>query len=288
MQVSERGTTMEQLNEMQLKTVETQLKELFPQSQQVGIKVYGYIFLMNRVMADPIQVFVDRWPEFNVILCKPPYGKEGDLFKDTCVFTKDEASFRNILGENNIIDWTKFLCLGTSLCYEEMVMVVASERKVPVNKVSVSHMMMLQDPSRLPPVESAIESMISSLDESHADLVNKTWKFGNTENSFQMIRNMIRHYPSCCVLDAESQLPIAWVLTYPSCAMGMLYTLQEHRGQGLAKALVSSMSRRLYSQGFPVYCFVEEENTLSYNLFTNLGFTEDPQYRAAWFDFNSL
>lgn len=73
---------MEQLNEMQLKTVETQLKELFPQSQQV----YGYIFLMNRVMADPIQVFVDRWPEFNVILCKPPYEKEGDLFKDTCFY----------------------------------------------------------------------------------------------------------------------------------------------------------------------------------------------------------
>jgi hypothetical protein len=41
----------------------------------LSVKVYGYIFLMNRVMADPIQVFVDRWPEFNVILCKPPYGK---------------------------------------------------------------------------------------------------------------------------------------------------------------------------------------------------------------------
>jgi GNAT superfamily N-acetyltransferase len=66
------------------------------------------------------------------------------------------------------------------------------------------------------------------------------------------------------------------------------YVVNRNRGQGLAKALVSSMSRRLYSQGFPVYCFVEEENTLSYNLYTNLGFTEDPQYRAAWFDFNSL
>ncbi|CAB1313031.1 unnamed protein product [Coregonus sp. 'balchen'] len=147
-----------------------------------------------------------------------------------------------------------------------MVMAVASERKVPGNKVAVCHMMTLQDPSRLPPVESEIESTISSLDESHTDLVNKTWKFGNAEHSVRMIRNMIRHYPSCC----------------------MLYTLQEHRGQGLAKALVSSMSRRLYAQGYPVYCFIEEENTLSYSLFTNLGFTEDPQYRAAWFDFNSL
>uniref|UniRef100_A0A8C7M3J7 Uncharacterized protein n=1 Tax=Oncorhynchus kisutch TaxID=8019 RepID=A0A8C7M3J7_ONCKI len=48
-----------------------------------------------------------------------------------------------------------------------------------------------------------------------------------------------------------------------------LYVVNRNRGQGLAKALVSSMSRRLYSQGFPVYCFVEEENTL-----------------AAWYQFN--
>ncbi|KAM9561834.1 LOW QUALITY PROTEIN: uncharacterized protein ACWYII_025761 [Salvelinus alpinus] len=64
------------------------------------------------------------------------------------------------------------------------------------------------------------------------------------------------------------------------------YVVNRNRGQGLAKALVSSMSRRLYSQGFPVYCFVEEENTLSYSLYTNLGFTEDPQYRAAGYQFN--
>lgn len=126
---------------------------------------------------------------------------------------------------------------------------------------------------------------LSSLDESHVGLVNQTWKFGNDEGSVRMIRNMIVNFPSCCVLDAEGQ-PVSWILTYASCAMGMLYTLPEHRGKGYAKVLVSTMAKRFHAQGFPVYCFIEEENVVSYKLFKNLGFTEDPSYREAWIGFS--
>lgn len=126
---------------------------------------------------------------------------------------------------------------------------------------------------------------LSSLDESHVGLVNQTWKFGNDEGSVRMIRNMIVNFPSCCVLNAEGQ-PVSWILTYASCAMGMLYTLPEHRGKGYAKVLVSTMAKRFHTQGFPVYCFIEEENVVSYKLFKNLGFTEDPSYREAWIGFS--
>lgn len=102
-----------------------------------------------------------------------------------------------------------------------------------------------------------------------------------------MIRNMIANFPSCCVLDAEGK-PVSWILTYASLAMGMLYTLPEHRGKGYAKAVISTMAKRLHAQDFPVYCFIEEENTISYKLFTNLGFTEDPFHRETWFAFNDI
>lgn len=68
--------------------------------------------------------------------------------------------------------------------------------------------------------------------------------------------------------------------------MGLLYTLPEHRGKGYAKVLISTMARQLSAEGFPVYCFIEEDNTLSYKVFTNLGFIEDHTYRAAWLEFN--
>lgn len=111
------------------------------------------------------------------------------------------------------------------------------------------------------------------------------WKFGKNDGAVRMIRNMIANFPSCCVLDAEGK-PVSWILTYASCAIGMLYTLPEHRGKGYAKILVSSLAERNHAQGYPVYCFIEEENTVSYRLFANLGFTEDPSHREVWFGFN--
>lgn len=128
---------------------------------------------------------------------------------------------------------------------------------------------------------------MSSLNESHIPVVNETWKFGKGEYSVKFLKNIIRYFPTCCILNENSQ-PVAWILTYNYCAMGMLYTQPDHRRKGYAKLLISTMSKRLHTQGYPVFCFVEEENQLSYRLFKSLGFEEEPSYRAAWFHFNQL
>lgn len=132
---------------------------------------------------------------------------------------------------------------------------------------------------------SQVVSRISSLDLSHVDLVNKTWKFGGDENGYIYITNLITNFPSYCITDEHGQ-PVSWILLYDYCAMGLLYTLPEHRGKGYAKVLISIMARWLSAEGFPVYCFIEEDNMISYKVFTNLGFVEDPTYRAAWLEFN--
>lgn len=131
---------------------------------------------------------------------------------------------------------------------------------------------------------SDLESRLSVLTESHANVVNKTWKFGGDDKGYRNILNLIRYFPTCCITDENNQ-PVSWVLLYDYCAMGMLYTQPEHRGKGYAKALVTTMAKRLHSQGYPVYCFIEESNPLSYTLFKSLGFTEDPSYRAVWYEF---
>lgn len=128
---------------------------------------------------------------------------------------------------------------------------------------------------------------LSSLDESHLDLVNKNWKFGSSDVARRMIGNMIRNFPSCCVLDAEGK-PVSWILTYAACSIGMLYTLPEHRGKGYAKAVVSTMAKRFHALDYPVYCFIEEKNKISYNLFKTLGFTEHPSHRETWLSFNDI
>uniref|UniRef100_A0A8C0YIQ2 Glycine N-acyltransferase-like protein n=1 Tax=Cyprinus carpio carpio TaxID=630221 RepID=A0A8C0YIQ2_CYPCA len=268
---------MHQLTTEDLKTLEVDLKNYFPQSMQV----YGCIVQLNRngQRADPVSVLVDQWPEFRVLFIKPEFREKGDLFKDLTVFSKkDEVCLRDLLAHSDVIDWKMFFCLAAELHHEKMLEVVAINRGVPMKKEAVCYMLVLRDPSKLLHVDSS-SLKLSSLNESHLELVNRSWKFG-CEDSKLMIKNMILHFPSCCVLDSDNQ-PVAWILTYASCAMGMLYTLPEHRGKGYAKALVTIMSKRLHSQGYPVYCFIEEENHLSYSLFTSLGFTEEPDYRAA-------
>ncbi|KAG7462899.1 hypothetical protein MATL_G00189580 [Megalops atlanticus] len=164
---------------------------------------------------------------------------------------------------------------------------ISSSRGVPVREFTLVHLMTLQDPSLLPEltVNSDAVTRISSLNESHIDLVNKTWKFGGDEKGYKNIKKLVSHFPTCCIIDENGQ-PVSWVLVYDYCALGMLYTLPEYRGKGYAKILISTIARRLHAQGYPVYCFIEEENELSYRLFKNLGFTEDPTYKAAWFEFN--
>ncbi|KAM9727357.1 glycine N-acyltransferase [Menidia menidia] len=271
--------TME-LSGDQLKVAEAQLRRYLPRSQQV----YGFLVLRNRVRSDPVQVLVDKWPLFSVIICRPQNEQNSDHFKDILVFSKDEAILEEIIRWPSVIDWSKYICLGTSLPNMEIIKAVASENNVPSTKLAVCRMMTLEDVSKLPATDCAGVSL-GSLDESHLGLVNQTWKFGKNEGASRMIRNMIANFPSCCVLDADGK-PISWILTYASCAMGMLYTMPEHRGRGHAKVLIRCMSRRLWAQDYPVFCFIEEENSVSYQLFKNMGFTEAPSHREAWFGFN--
>ncbi|XP_037394375.1 glycine N-acyltransferase-like protein 3 [Pygocentrus nattereri] len=272
---------MKVLTKEELKLAEKTLRHYLPKSQQV----YGFVVLINRVEADPVDVLVDHWPDFSVLLVKPMRQEEADLYKGVCIFAKDGVALKNVLLETDILDWTQYLCLSFDLCYEETVKAVAANRGVKGTKMSVCHMIKLDDCSDLP--TDGLSVQVSSLQESHTALVNSTWKFGSGKFSERMIRNMILNFPSCCVLDSDGQ-PVAWILTYCDCAMGILYTMPEHRKKGYAKALVSIMAKKLHSEGYPLYCFIEEHNRLSYSLFASLGFTEDPSYRVTWYSFNEM
>ncbi|KAL7889377.1 hypothetical protein AOLI_G00016350 [Acnodon oligacanthus] len=272
---------MKVLTKEELKLAEKTLRRYLPRSQQV----YGFVVLINRVEADPVDVLVDHWPDFNLLLIRPVRLVKADIFRDVCIFTKDDVSLKNTLLGKDILDWRQYLCLSFDLCFEEPMKAVASNRGVPGTRLDVCHMMTLHDPSDLP--ADRLSEQVSSLQESHAALVNNTWKFRVGEFSERMIRKMILNFPSCCVLDSDGQ-PVSWILTYCDCTMGMLYTMPEHRRKGYAKALVSIMAKKLHSKGYPVYCFIEEDNSLSYRLFASLGFTEDPSHRLVWYTFNEM
>ncbi|XP_041644940.1 glycine N-acyltransferase-like [Cheilinus undulatus] len=271
-----------ELKKEQLKEAETHLNRFLPCS----LPVYSSLMLNNSVLSDSLTAVVDKWPDFNVLICKPKCKEKGDLVKGILIYANDETALKETIRKNSALDWSRYFCLGFNHHFTEAVKAVASEKGVPYCQVALCNMMTLKDISDLPEINSS-GIPLSSLNESHVSLVNQMWKFGKSENSLGMIRGMVTNFPSCCVLDAEGK-PVSWVLMYETCAMGILYTLPEHRRKGYAKVLIYSMAKRLHTEGYPVYCSIEEDNMPSHGLFKSLGFTEEPSYKGMWFAFNEL
>lgn len=107
---------------------------------------------------------------------------------------------------------------------------------------------------------------VSSLNKSHIALVSSTWEFGSCE--FSDFLNL--EFPFVLCVNSEGCL-VWWVLTSAFGEMEMVYRLQEHRQKGYTKALVTILMKKLHSEGYSVYCFIELENQPSYRLFTGLG-----------------
>lgn len=255
-----------------------------------SFKVYGFLHAMNRSKPTTLQVLVDAWPEFKVIVCRPdPDNKCALEFRPKVTyFSMDEQVLRRTMTQQDVIDWSStFFIGGCPMSHRPMLQEMSSERRVNHRVFVSAHLMYLPDISHLrsPAPDSELQSRISSLSLSHADMVNQIWKFGGDEKSLRNIRNIISSFPSCCISDEQGE-PLSWLLMYDYCALGLLYTRPEHRGKGHASLLVSTMCRRIHAQGYPLFCYIEEENKLSLKLFKRLGFTEDPSYRALWFEFN--
>ncbi|XP_017319195.2 glycine N-acyltransferase-like protein isoform X2 [Ictalurus punctatus] len=124
---------MKALSKHELKKAEEALRHYFPQSQEV----YGCVSIINRAEVDPRDVLVDRWPDFSVLLVKTKPQQ-------------DESCLRNILTRTDVLDWKQFISLSVDLQHEEMLKAVALNYGVPMNKISTSHLMSLEDPSNLP------------------------------------------------------------------------------------------------------------------------------------------
>ncbi|XP_034040343.1 glycine N-acyltransferase-like protein 3 [Thalassophryne amazonica] len=239
---------------------------------------------MNRNKPTTLEVAVDTWPDFKVIICRPdPKSKHSsEMTKEVTYFRLDDQILWKILTEENAIDWsTYFLIGGFDSSHAAMLKEVSSLKEVKNKCLCLVHLLYLPDCDSLitPVIDSELESRISSLNLSHVDLVNKTWKFGGNEQGHATITNLITNFPTCCINDDQDQ-PVSWILLYDYCALGMLYTVPEHRGKGYAKIMICTMARRVHAQGYPVYCFVVDDNEVSYRLFKSMGFIDDPSYRS--------
>lgn len=277
---------MKVLNREELLIAEAVLLQHLPKSY----KVYGFLYYMNRNQPTTLEVMVDTWPDFKVIICRPdPKNKLAlDLINKVTCFCTDEQALRKALTEEKVIDWsTYFVIGGLDHSHTPLLKEIAHDIKIKNRHLSFVRLLYLPDASFLksPATDSEIESKVSSLSLSHVELVNQTWKFGRNQQGYNLIKNLITNFPSCCIIGEQGQ-PVSWIMVYDYGALGILYTLPEHRGKGYAKVLICTMAKKLVAESRPVFCFIEEDNTSSYKLFKDMGFVVDETFRAVWFEFN--
>uniref|UniRef100_A0A672JJ11 Glycine N-acyltransferase-like protein n=1 Tax=Salarias fasciatus TaxID=181472 RepID=A0A672JJ11_SALFA len=242
---------MKVLNREELRVAEEALLQHLPKSY----KVYAILFGMNKNKPATLEVVVDTWSDFKVIICRPdPKVSQHIIYFSSAHYTS--VSFIDLQ-----VNKMCFSLTNKDMKYVQSTEFATGGLQLSSRKSNDSPLLLYNE----------FESRISSLKTSYVLLVNQTWKFGGNQQSY--IRHLI-----------NSQ-PVSWILVYDYGALGVLYTLPEHRGKGYAKVLISTMAKKLLAESHPVYCYIEEDNSLSYKLFKNLGFIEDPSYRPVWLEF---
>lgn len=132
--------------------------------------------------------------------------------------------------------------------------------------------------------------------EEDAELINSKWPYSSA-TSLATILDCIRSRPSACIRKRNEEgedEPIAWSLVRVEGQVGMTYTAEAFRGQGLAKRVVVQLCKKLlelrdpklrcstgdnHSTPWTPYCYIDADNIASSSMFASLGFKKVGTFR---------
>ncbi len=197
--------------------------------------------------------WTDRWPRPKAVLCR------GRRSYSLCA--EDEKSAAYVLDS---IDWSGGVWFS-ALEYRFLPLVRERGKDVQDNPCFLYRL----ERARFRPYElpDTGDHPIEPLRREDADLVTLHWTYGDTED-YPLSR--ILQAPTACIRIGGE--PVAWALIHHDGSIGMVYTLQEHRRKGYAKAVVSVLAEKRLLAGRTPYCFIVEGNETSERLFEELGF----------------
>uniref|UniRef100_A0A8C4Y709 Glycine N-acyltransferase-like protein n=1 Tax=Gopherus evgoodei TaxID=1825980 RepID=A0A8C4Y709_9SAUR len=220
-------------------------------SEDAEPPVYGTVMTINRGNPAAQEVLVDSWPEFKVVFtqpCREVALADSDLYTNThTVYYRDLDACCALLASAGAVNWGQTFRILGNLCPK-----ASGRGSQQLNIYVLSGSTPGSHPTMTAP-------KLSSLDVSHADLLNGTWSFGGKEKNRKYLATLIRHFPSVCLLDSDGH-PVSWITSYPFGAMGPGYTLPQHRRRGYMVMLNNLLAKRLHALGYPSYGYMAIEN----------------------------
>ncbi|KAM6467727.1 glycine N-acyltransferase-like protein 3 [Liasis olivaceus] len=254
-----------------LQILEQMLRKNLPES----LKVYGAVLNINRGNPFKKEVVVDSWPEFKAVITRRQKEAKSDALdyftNAYAVFYKNLQAYQALLENPETINWEQvFQIQGLQDGLYKTSKIVAGSKHVNV-KLSSFQMVIHPDPDALPDVQLPLvpAPKLTSLDVSHASLLNSTWSRGGSDQCQKYLTNLICCFPSICVLD-EHGYPISWGLTDQFATMIHSYTLPKHRRIGFNRLIATNLAKMLHRKGFPAQGNVLEDNLPSITLLKSM------------------
>lgn len=282
-----------------LQMLETYLRKSLPES----LKVYGTVFHMNQGNPFKLKVLVDKWPDCNTVVVRPQEQEMTDDFDHYTntyqIYSKDPENSQDFLSSPEVINWKQHLQIQSSqsslneaiqnLAVVKSVKVEQTQRFLYMTTETIKKLVpSLLDVKNLPPNSGKPKAIneemfkLSSLDVTHAALVNKFWHFGGNERSQRFIERCIRSFPSFALLGPEGT-PVSWSLMDQTGEMRMGGTVPEYRSQGLVTYVVYTQSQALEKLGFPTYSHVDKNNKIMQKMCYNLHHLPMPCDWSQWY-----
>ncbi|XP_044115308.1 glycine N-phenylacetyltransferase-like isoform X1 [Neovison vison] len=252
-----------------LQMLEKSLRKSLPES----LKVYGTVFHMNQRNPFKLTALVDKWPDFTTVVIRPQEEEmtdDFDYYTNTYqIYSKNPPNCQEFLGASGVINWKQHLQIQSSQSsLNEVIQNLAAVKLVKVEQQQGIMYMLPERASKLLP--SLLEAknlplksgrhkvinqemfQLSSLDVTHAPLVNKFWHFGGNERSQMFIERCIRTFPTFCLLGPEGT-PVSWSLMDQTGEIRMGGTVPEYRGKGLISYLMDVHIHALDKLDYPSY-----------------------------------
>uniref|UniRef100_A0A8C9AGP9 Glycine N-acyltransferase-like protein n=1 Tax=Prolemur simus TaxID=1328070 RepID=A0A8C9AGP9_PROSS len=248
-----------------LKMLEKSLRNSLPEA----LKVYGTVFHMNQGNPFNLKALVDKWPDFETVVIRPQEQEmtdDLDHYTNTYqIYSKNPKKCQEFLGLPEVINWKQHLQIQSS----QSSLHTAIENLAAINSGKVKQTQnilyatvktakeLIPSILELRPFEFTFKH--SSLDITHAALVNKFWLFGGNEKSQRFIERCLRAFRSFCLLGAEGT-PVCWSLMDQTGETRMAATVPEYRNQGLVTHIIYTQVQALEKLGFPLYSHVAKNN----------------------------
>ncbi|XP_078589516.1 uncharacterized protein LOC144869885 [Branchiostoma floridae x Branchiostoma japonicum] len=180
---------------------------------------------------------VDKWPDYSAVMCAAGEGTlrhMQEIESYTFCWENGEGLLR-LLRDGKLVDWSKNFTIAAF-----------SEQGVPALR-QVCREMGKQMPSpdnmtqvytffktdRIPGNGSLPDPSLSigRLERHHAELVNKTWRFGGPPKVLEFIQYVLATFPSRCLYNKQGE-PLAFLIVQPWGEIGMTWSKVPGAGYG--------------------------------------------------------